>query len=162
MDQKDVEILEMLEEDGRIPVGEMAGMLDLTEGDVEKRINRLKKKNVIRKFKTSIDWKKAGKRQTSAAIQVKVVPQRRTGFSQICEEISRDSRVKDVFVVTGEYDLILLVEAADMDEISEFVTEKLAPKKDIVGTYSHIILREFKRDGVVLSEDKSRRLKVSL
>jgi len=164
MSKKDIdnEILKLLENDARISLSEMSTMLDLDEKEIEKRIDKLKKAGIIRKFKTSIDWKKMGKHRVSSVIQVKVVPQQRAGFSRICKEISKDSRVKDLFVATGEYDLILLVEAANIDEISEFVTEKLAPKKEIVGTYTHIILQEYKRDGVISFDDKTERLKISI
>lgn len=164
MSKKDIdnEILKLLENDARISLSEMSTMLDLNERELEKRIDKLKKAKIIRKSKTSIDWKKMGKHRVSSVIQVKVVPQQRAGFSRICKEISKDSRVKDLFVATGEYDLILLVEAANIDEISEFVTEKLAPKKEIVGTYTHIILQEYKRDGVISFDDKAERLKISI
>ncbi|MBN2013875.1 MAG: Lrp/AsnC family transcriptional regulator [Candidatus Altiarchaeota archaeon] len=158
----DEEILKILEDDARIPVKEMAEMLDLSEKEVEDRMDKLSKEGIIRKFKTSIDWKRKGKHRSAAVIQVKVVPQQRAGFSRICREISKDSRVKDLYVATGEYDLILLVETANIDEISEFVTEKLAPKKEVVGTYTHIVLQAYKRDGVISFDDKTKRLKISI
>lgn len=158
----DEEILKILEDDARIPIKEMAKMLDLDEREITRRIAKLEKEKIIRKFKTSIDWKKKGKHRSAAIIQVKVVPQQRAGFSRICKEISKDSRVKDLYVATGEYDLILLVETSNIDEISEFVTEKLAPKKEVVGTYTHIILQGYKRDGVIAFDDHAKRLKISI
>jgi DNA-binding Lrp family transcriptional regulator len=161
-ENQDIEILKILEDDARVPLSDMATMLKTNEKTIENAIARLRKAGVIRKFRTSINWKKAGKRLAAAVIQVKVVPQERSGFERICKEISKDSRVRDVFVGTGEYDLIIRVEAADIDELSKFVTEKLAPKKEVVGTYTHIILEEFKRDGVISFEEKAERLRVSL
>ncbi len=155
-------ILEILENDARISAKDIATMLDLSEEKVKKDIDELRKEGIIKKFKTTIDWKKTKKRRVSSIIQVKVVPQERTGFSRVCKDISQDSRVKDVYIVTGEYDLMLLVEAGNIDEISEFVTEKLAPNKDVVGTYTHIVLNKFKEDGVVLFDEGAERLKVSL
>ncbi len=157
----DAEILKILEEDARIPAKDLAVMLKTNEKTVEERIRKLKKDGIIRKFRTSIDWKKLGKHKASAIIQVKVVPQERSGFSRIARELSNDSRVRDVIVASGEYDLMIWVEAGDIDELSKFVTEKLAPKKDVVGTYTHIVLTEYKRDGVVYIEDKKERLQIS-
>jgi len=157
----DLEILKILEEDARIPTKDLAVMLKSDEKTIEEKIKKLKKEGIIRKFRTSIDWKKLGKHRASAIIQVKVVPQERAGFSRICQELSNDTRVRDVVVASGEYDLIIWVEAADIDELSKFVTEKLAPKKDVVGTYTHIVLTEYKRDGIVYFEEKKERLKVS-
>jgi DNA-binding Lrp family transcriptional regulator len=164
MNKKDVdnEILKLLEDDARISVSDMSTMLGLDEKAVERRMNALMKAGLIRKFKTSIDWKKIGRHRATAIIQVKVVPQQRAGFSRICKEISKDSRVRDLFVATGEYDLILLVDAANIDDVSEFVTEKLAPKKEVVGTYTHIVLQEYKRDGTISFDDKASRLKISI
>jgi DNA-binding Lrp family transcriptional regulator len=158
----DEEILKLLEDDARIPIKEMAKMLDLSEKEIEKRIASMKATGVIRKFQASINWRKFGKRKIAAFIQVKVVPQQRAGFSTMCKEIAKDSRVKDLYVGTGEYDVIMLVEAAEIEEISEFVTEKLAPKKGVVGTYTHIVLQEYKRDGVESFDDSVKRLKVSI
>ena len=157
----DYDILKILEEDARTPLSDMAAMLKTDEKTVDARIKKLKKEGVIRKFKSSIDWKKIGKHPVAAIIQVKVVPQERAGFSRICKELSKDGRVRDVVVASGEYDLIIWVEAKDIDELSKFVTEKLAPKKEVVGTYTHIVLAEYKRDGVIYFEDKAERLQVA-
>ncbi len=157
-----MKILEIMEKDARIPLKDMATMLSLEEKEINKRIKKLKKRKIIRKFKTSINWKKTGKHMATAIIQVKVVPQERAGFSRICKEISNDHRVSDVFVATGEYDLVILVEGRDIDDLSNFVTEKLAPKKDVMGTYTHIVLEEYKRDGVEYFDEENKRLKVSL
>ncbi|MBN2252032.1 MAG: Lrp/AsnC family transcriptional regulator [Candidatus Altiarchaeota archaeon] len=157
----DMEILKILEDDARISLKDMAVMLDVDAKTIEKRIKELRSAGVIRKFKTSINWKKAGRRPAVALIQVKVVPQERSGFARTCREIAKDSRVKDVAVATGEYDLVIRVEAEDIEELSKFVTEKLAPKKEVVGTYTQIVLEEYKRDGVLSFEDKVERLKVT-
>ncbi|OYT53331.1 MAG: AsnC family transcriptional regulator [Candidatus Altiarchaeales archaeon ex4484_2] len=162
MDDIDWKILELLGDDARIPVKDMATMLELGGKEISDRVKKLKKRKIIRGFKTSVNWKKAGKRMASAIIQVKVTPQERSGFSAICKEISKDHRVKDVLVVTGEYDLIIFVEGGDMEDLSNFVTEKLAPKRDVTGTYTHMVLEEYKRDGVECFDEENKRLKVSL
>lgn len=157
----DMEILKILEEDARIPLKDLAVMLKSDEKTLEKRIAELKKVGVIQKFKAAINWKKLGVHRAVAIIQIKVVPQERSGFARICKELAKDTRVKDVIVASGEYDLMIRVEAENIDELSKFVTEKLAPKKEVTGTYTHILLEEYKRDGVVSYEDKVERLKVS-
>ncbi len=161
IEKTDMELLKILENDARIPAKEIAVMLDTDEKTVNERINKLKKSGIIRKFKTSINWRKAGRRPVTALIQVKVVPPERAGFARTCIELSKDSRIKDVFVATGEYDLIILVEAEDIDDISKFVTEKLAPKKEVVGTYTHIVMEEYKRDGVLSFDGKEEKLRIS-
>ncbi|ODS38849.1 MAG: hypothetical protein A7315_11750 [Candidatus Altiarchaeales archaeon WOR_SM1_79] len=162
MDSKDTEILKVLEKDARVPAKDMAVMLDIPEKEVTARIDALKKNGIIRKFNTTIDWKRAGVEKVYAILQVKVVPQERSGFARIAKEISKDSRVVGVYVATGEYDLMVYVQGNNIDEISEFTTDKLAPKKDIVGTNTHIILKIFKKDGVEFFDDEVERLKISL
>lgn len=158
MDSIDFKILELVEEDGGLSTKDLATMTDLSESDVESRLKKLRASGVLAGVRGVVDWKNAGKPKSKALIQVKVVPQEKHGFAKICREISRDDRVQDVFVVTGEYDLILLTEAESLDDISEFVTEKLSPKKEVMGTYTHIILSEFKRNGFALGSDKNKRL----
>lgn len=157
----DVRILEILDEDGRTTEKDIATMLGLSERDVRERIKELKKKGVIRGFKAVVDWRKAGRRKVMAAIQVKVVPQAREGFAKICMDLSKDKRVLDAFVATGEYDLLMFVEADTLDEISDFVTERLATKKEVTGTNTHIILSQFKRDGKLFTEAAGGRLPLS-
>jgi DNA-binding Lrp family transcriptional regulator len=160
-DKDDVKLLELLEEDGRIGVGDMATMTGLKKTEVAEKIKKLRKKGVIRGFKAIVDWKAFDGGKVAAIVQVKVVPQMKLGFAKTCREISKDKRVLDVYVVTGDYDLMILVKAETMDEISDFVTEKLAPRKDVVGTNTHIILSEYKRAGSLMFDEKERRLPVS-
>jgi DNA-binding Lrp family transcriptional regulator len=157
----DIDLLKILEEDARIPAKDLAVMLKTDEKTIEKRIAELRKAGIIKQFKAAVNWKKMNRHKAVAIVQIKVVPQERSGFARICKELSKDSRVKDVIVASGEYDLMIRVEADNIDELSKFVTEKLAPKKEVTGTYTHILLEEYKRDGVVSFEDKVERLKVS-
>ena len=161
MDSKDLEILKILENDARAPVKDMAVMLGISEKEVNERIDALKKNKIIRKFNTTIDWKRAGVEKVYAVIQVKVMPQERAGFSKIAREIANDSRVFGVYVASGEYDLMVYVQGNNIDEISDFTTDKLAPKKDVVGTNTHIILKVFKKDGAEFFDNEVERLKVS-
>ncbi len=161
MDPKDLEILKILENDARAPVKDMAVMLGISEKEVNERIDALKKNKIIRKFNTTIDWKRAGVEKVYAVIQVKVMPQERAGFSKIAREIANDSRVFGVYVASGEYDLMVYVQGNNIDEISDFTTDKLAPKKDVVGTNTHIILKVFKKDGAEFFDNEVERLKVS-
>ncbi|MFC2162748.1 Lrp/AsnC family transcriptional regulator, partial [Candidatus Altiarchaeota archaeon] len=126
-----------------------------------KKIRVLVKKGVIRGFKAIIDWKSFDGGKVTALVQAKVVPQMKSGFAKTCREIAKDKRVVDVSIVTGEYDLMIVVKGGSMDEISDFVTEKLAPKKEVVGTNTQIIMSEYKRVGSLMFDDKDPRLPVS-
>jgi DNA-binding Lrp family transcriptional regulator len=156
-----VRLLELLEEDGRTSTKDLAIMLGVGEADVEKELKKLIKEGIIKGFRASVDWKRVKEGKAVAVIQVKVMPQEKFGFDRVCSEISKDRRVSDVFIMSGKYDLMVTVHADDIDEISEFVTERLAPMKSVTGTYTHVILKEFKRDGTLFYEAKKRRLPVS-
>lgn len=160
--KKEKQLLKVLEDDARLSTKGMANMLNMSEKKVREMIKRLEKEKMIRGYKTIVDWKKAGSKLVTAVIQVKVEPEVREGFARICKEISKDDRVQDLFVATGEYDLIVVVEAEDIENISRFVTEKLAPKKEVTGTNTHIVLSKFKRNGVKLFDDEAKRLPISL
>jgi DNA-binding Lrp family transcriptional regulator len=157
----DFKLLELLEDDGSLSEKEIATMLGVSGKDVKARLSALRKKGILKKTKAVVNWKKAGRRFANAIIQVKVVPQEKAGFARICNDIAKDERVLDVFVATGEYDLLVFVRGESLDDISDFVTERLATRKSVVGTNTHVILAEFKRDGVILSEDKGERLSVT-
>ncbi|MFH1835159.1 MAG: Lrp/AsnC family transcriptional regulator [Methanobacteriota archaeon] len=158
---KGEKILKLLEDDGTLTPKEISTMLGMSEKEVKSAIIGLKEKGILKKSKAVVNWKKAGKRFANAFIQVKVVPQEKAGFARICNDIARDERVSDVFVGTGEYDLLLFLRCENLEDVSDFVTERLAPKKSVVGTNTHIILSEYKRDGVILADDKGERLAVS-
>lgn len=160
--EDDIRILDLIEENADLKAADIGKMLDISAEAVNKRLKSLKKKKIILKSKTIVDWKAAGRPYATAVIQVKVVPQERAGFAKICETLAKDTRVTDVFVVTGEYDLMVSIRAASLEEISDFVTERLAPKREVVGTYTHIILSEYKRDGVLISNNKAKRLAVTI
>lgn len=155
-------LLELLSQDCELENKEIASMLDVSEKEIEEAVNELRHAGVLKKCKAVVDWKRLDGKYAQAVIQVKVVPQEQMGFDTICREISKDERVSDVYVVTGEYDLMLMVEASSLDEVSDFVTEKLAPKKEVVGTYTHIVLNAFKKEGALFSQEAQKRLQVSL
>jgi len=158
----EIEILKILENNGRASEKDISTMLGIDESTVRDTIKKLMNSGVLKKFTAVIDWKKIGSKRVNAMLQVKVVPQEREGFARTCKEISLDKRVKDLFVMTGEYDVVLNVEAEDIDEIAELITEKIAPKKEVVGTNTHIMLSEFKRDYVSFFDEKDKRISITL
>ncbi|HHQ45295.1 MAG TPA: Lrp/AsnC family transcriptional regulator [Candidatus Altiarchaeales archaeon] len=158
----EIKLLELLQKDGGLSGRELASMLDSSVKEVDAALKSLRKRKVLKGCKHVVDWRRVKQNHVGAIIQVKVVPEEQMGFDKICREISRDDRVLDVFIVTGEYDIMLIVEADSMEEVSDFVTEKLAPKKQVVGTSTQIILNTFKREGFSFKVDKEKRLKASL
>ncbi len=160
--ETETKILKLLEENARVSDETIADMVGITKSEVNKTIDDLKNKGIIMGFKSIINRKKINKEKISSILQIKVIPQEREGFAKFCKEISMDSRVKDVFVVTGDYDVHIYIEAENMDEISEFVTVKIATKKGVIGTNTHIVMKEFKRNGANLFEEENKREIISI
>jgi len=147
MDEKDQEILHLLEGNGRIPLRELATSLALPEDEVEERIRALEESRVIRKYTAVIDWERAGATRVSAIIDLKIAPERDFGYDKIAERVARFRQVKALYLVSGVYDLQLLVTGKDMNEVSRFVSEQVAPMDHIRETATHIIMKIYKENG---------------
>jgi DNA-binding Lrp family transcriptional regulator len=156
------EILEILESNPRIEPGEIATMLGITEAQVASKIKQLEKKGIIRKYKTVIDWEKAGEEYVYAMIEIKVALRSRTGYDAIAERIAKFTEVRSVRLISGGHDLSLTVRGRSMKDVAFFVAEKIATLEQVQGTVTHFVLRTYKEDGDVLFEkERSERLAVS-
>jgi DNA-binding Lrp family transcriptional regulator len=152
MDEKDLEILRILEENGRISSEEIATMTTLSADDVAGRITALEDARIIRKYTAVVNWEKAGNGEVSAIIELKVSPERDFGYDRIAERLSRFNQVKTVRLITGTYDLQVLVTGRNMQEVSRFVSEHVAPMDRIRETATHIIMKPYKENGNILFE----------
>jgi DNA-binding Lrp family transcriptional regulator len=156
------EILEILENNPRIELEEIATMTGIKEAEVASRIKEMEKKGIIRKYKTVIDWEKAGEEFIYAIIELKIALRSRTGYDAIAERIARFPEVRSVRLISGDHDLSLTVRGKSMKEVAFFVVEKIATLEQVQGTVTHFVLRTYKEDGDVLFEkEHSERLAVS-
>ena len=156
------EILEILESDPRIGPKEIATMVGITEAQAASKIKELEKKGIIRKYKTVIDWEKAGEEYVYAIIELKVALRERTGYDSIAERIAKFPEVRSVRLISGDHDLSLTVRGKSMKDVAFFVAEKIATLEQVQGTVTHFVLRTYKEDGDVLFEkERSERLAVS-
>jgi DNA-binding Lrp family transcriptional regulator len=154
MDDKDLGLLRILEENSRLSAEEIAMMTTLTPAEVQVRIHALEDAGVIRKYTTVINWEKAGNGEVSSIIELKVSPERDFGYDRIAERLSRFRQVKTLRLMTGTYDLQLLVTGKNMQEVSRFVSEHIAPMDRIRETATHIIMKSYKENGNVLFEEQ--------
>ncbi|MFA8437441.1 Lrp/AsnC family transcriptional regulator [Pueribacillus sp. YX66] len=163
MEKKTVELLEVLERNGRIPVKMLAKMLNLEVDETENMINALEANNVILNYATVIDWSKAvSDEKVTAVIDVKVTPKRGVGFDEVAERIYRFPEVKAVYLMSGTYDLSVHIEGKTMTEIAQFVSAKLATIDSVISTTTHFMLKKYKHDGVVFEPKKEdKRIVVS-
>ena len=144
------EILKILEEDARTTPRQIAAMTGKAEDDVKKLIQQAEEERTILKYKTMIDWNKAGEEQVYALIEVKITPQRDVGFDSIAERIYRFPQARTVYLVSGTYDLAVIARGKTMNEIAAFVTQKLAPIEGVRGTMTHFLLKKYKEDGEIM------------
>jgi len=144
------EIFKILENNSRATPEQIASMTGLSSAEVAKKIKQAEKDQTILKYKTIINWDKVGDEQVRALIEVKVTPQRDVGFNAIAERIYRFPQAHTVYLLSGTYDLLVLVVGNSMHEIADFVSLKLAPIDGVQGTVTHFVLRRYKEDGEIL------------
>ncbi len=143
-------ILKILENDARTDVKQIATMVGSTAVQVAGVMSQAEEDRIIIKYKTMINWDKLGDERVWALIEVKMVPQRDVGFDAIAERIYRFPQARTVYLVSGTYDLAVLVVADSMHEIADFVTQKLAPIEGVQGTVTHFLLKRYSEDGEIL------------
>jgi len=152
MDEKDRTLLHLLEENCRTPVSELAVLAEMSEQDVEKRIAWLESTGVIRRYGAVIDWERAGNGNVTSVLDLKVSPERDFGYDRIAERIARFPQVRSLRLMTGTYDLQLLVTGSSMHEIARFVAEQIAPMDRIRETATHITMKTYKENGTTFAE----------
>ena len=154
MDDKDLELLRILEENSRLSTDEIATMTNLGRAEVENRIRVLEDAKVIKRYSTVVNWERAGNGEVAAIIELKVSPERDFGYDRIAERLSRFRQVKSLRLITGTYDLQLIVTGKNMQEVSRFVSEHVAPMDRIRETATHLIMKSYKENGDTFFEQQ--------
>jgi len=151
-----LDILRMLENDGRLTAEQLAERSGRSVEDVRAIIADTEEKGIIRKYKAVIDWDRVEDNElTTAFIEVKVTPQREFGFDAIAERIMRFPEVRSLYLLSGSYDLHVVVQGKDLREISTFVTIKLATLDTVLSTTTHFVLKGYKIDGDCMEESEA-------
>ncbi|MBI4217067.1 MAG: Lrp/AsnC family transcriptional regulator [Chloroflexi bacterium] len=144
------EILKILEQDARTTPERLATMTGMSAAAAESAIRDAEAEGAIVKYKTVVNWEKAGVQKVWALIEVKIAPQRDRGFDAVAERIYRFPEARSVYLVSGTYDLAVQVVGDTMQEVATFVANKLAPIEGVQGTVTHFLLKRFKEDGDIL------------
>lgn len=147
-------VLELLEKDARLTPREIAVMLEKEEGDIKKMVAEMEKDGVVLGYRTIIDWDKTDKEYVSALIELKITPQRDRGFDRVAERIYNFPEVESLYLMSGGFDLCVIIEGKTMREVAYFVANKLAPMEDVVATATHFVLRKYKDKGIVYGPAK--------
>lgn len=156
------ELLELLEHDARRSVKDLATMLGKSEYEVEEQIKKLEKDNIILGYNTMIDWHKFGDNSVTAMIEVNVAPQREVGFDTVAERIYRFDEVKTVYLMSGGFDLLVILEGKTLDKVADFVARRLSTIDGVTSTRTHFMLKAYKKDGTIIDDkEKDHRLVVT-
>ena len=156
------QILAYLKNNSRFDLSEMAVLLGIDETQIANEIAAMEKQGVIRGYLTLIDWEKTSNERVSAMIEVKVTPQRDRGFDSVAERIYRYDEVDSVYLVSGSFDLMVLIEGSSMREVAMFVANKLSTLDSVLSTSTNFVLKKYKDHGTYfVNESKDERLQVS-
>lgn len=142
-------ILQLLEKDCRLTVAELASKTGRDPDEIKQTIRKLENEGVILGYKALVDWDKTDREYVSAVIELKIAPQRDRGFDKIAEKIINYPEVQSVHLMSGGYDLMLIIEGKTMKEVAFFVAYKLATMESVVSTATHFVLKKYKDKGVI-------------
>ncbi len=142
-------VLELLESDSRLTPEQIAVMCDKEVGDIRDFIRASENEGIILGYKTLIDWDKTDREYVSALIEIKIAPQKDRGFDRVAERIYNYPEVQSLYLMSGGFDLAVIIEGRTMKEVAYFVARKLAPLDDVISTATHFVLRKYKDKGVV-------------
>lgn len=143
------ELLKLLENDARLTAEQLSVMLDTDKAEIEKQLRELEENGTILGYKAVIDWEKTENEAVTAMIDVKLTPQRDRGFDRVAEKIYNYPEVKSVYLMSGAYDLSVLIEGKTMKEVAFFVSQKLSTIEAVNSTATHFILHKYKDKGVL-------------
>ena len=145
-------ILTIIEKNSRVGLKELAIMLGTEETEIETALTEMEADGIICGYHTMINWDKTGVERVTALIEVRVVPQRGQGFEEIAERIYKYPEVSNVYLMSGGYDLMVILEGKTLKEVSGFVTHKLSTLEAVLGTTTHFILKRYKDHGTIMDK----------
>ncbi len=162
MDKLESQILQILQEDCRYTPAKIAVMLEKTEAEIAAAIQQMEKSGVIVKYTAIVNGEQMPEEIVQALIEVKVSPQKMSGFDAIAEEIYRFDEVKSCYLMSGGYDLAVFIEGKTLREVAQFVSERLSTLDDVLSTSTHFILKKYKIEGTITDTEDDNRLRISV
>lgn len=149
-------LLTLLEADARYTPEQLATMLAVDVKDVKKAVDELQNEGILVGYKALIDWDKTDKESVTAFIEIRVTPQADRGFDKVAERIYSYPEVQDMYLMSGAYDFLLLIEGRTLKEVALFVAEKLSPIDGVISTATHFVLRKYKDKGIVFGAEPEK------
>jgi DNA-binding Lrp family transcriptional regulator len=156
------ELLHLLRLNARASAADLARELNRSEEAVTAQIAELEKAGVILGYQTIVDSQKHAAGSVTAVVEVKITPERGGGFDRLANRIARFREVQSCYLMSGGYDLLVVLEGESLQEIAAFISEKLSTIKGVISTATHFRLKAYKENGVsLLREEKEQRLAVT-
>ena len=150
------QILTFLEKNSKIDLKELAILLGSSEEVIANEVQKMEEEHIICGYHTLIDWDKTSVDKTTALIEVRVTPQRGQGFDNIAERIYNYPEVQSVYLISGAYDLLVILEGKTLKEVASFVSDKLSTLDTVISTATHFILKKYKDDGIIFYQKNGR------
>jgi len=148
MNQK-TEIISLLENNAKLTAQDIAVRLNADPTEVANEIAELEKQKIILGYRSIINWDLAEKDSVTGMIEIKITPQRGQGFDRVANRIYSFPQVKDCFLMSGGFDLMIIIEGKTLKDVAMFVSEKIAPLESVVSTSTHFILKKYKMQGTI-------------
>ena len=149
-------LLQLLEDDCTLTHAQLAAMAGISEAEVAAAIAEYEESNIILGYKAIVDWDRTERESVTALIEVKVTPQRGEGFDRIAERIYQYDEVESVYLMSGSFDLTVIISGRTLKEVALFVGEKLAPLEDVTGTATHFILKKYKEKHLIFKKQETQ------
>ena len=149
------ELLKLLRDDASLTPAQIGGRLNLPEAEVEAKIKEYESNGVILGYRAVINEEKLNVELVRAVIEVKITPEREGGFDRLATRIARFDEVHSCHLMSGGFDLLVVVEGSDLKAVSSFVSEKLATLQGVISTVTHFMLKPYKDQGVLIAEEFS-------
>lgn len=147
-------LLQLLEDDCTLTHAQLASMSGLTEAEVAAAIKKYEEERVILGYTAIVDWDRTDRESVTALIEVNVTPQRGEGFDRVAQRIYQYDEVESVYLMSGSFDLTVIISGRSLKEVALFVGEKLAPLEDVTGTATHFILKKYKEKHLVFRPEE--------
>ena len=147
-------LLTLLRDNAALSPARLAPMLNLSETEVASRIKAYENDQVILGYRAILDEEKLGVDLVRAVIEVKITPERGGGFDRLAERIAKYSEVRSCYLMSGGYDLLVVVEGNSLREVAMFVSEKLATVQGVLSTATHFMLKPYKEQGVLMAREQ--------
>lgn len=153
-------LLQLLEEDCTLTHDQLASMSGMTLEEVDQAIRKYEQEKIVLGYKAIVDWDRTDRESVTALIEVNITPQRGDGFDRVAERIYQYEEVESVYLMSGSYDLTVIISGRTLKEVAQFVGQRLATLEDVTGTATHFILKKYKEKHLIFEkgEEQEREL----